>query len=150
MMRRALFAVLLLSAFACDSGDKPEFADGEQTKIYEGTFIATETTSRHDFILVQGGTLRIELTESNGTNSITGDQIENPTLIVSIGRPLQTEEGIEPGCNFTFSTLLAPTEAFTVFLDDTRYCLVMDSNATPPDDAKAIIEYIASVTAAFA
>ena len=117
-----LVASLLVAAAACDAS-KPEFVGDDDPIIITATLDAETVSNRHRFALTKSGTVELRVTALAVTDPGSGDPVEQPAVIVSLGRPL------EELCSVTLTEFLPQDAFFTVFLETTLYCLDVTRSA---------------------
>lgn len=118
IIRATLALLLLVPVFllGCQS-DNAEFAEGEML-TFSGTVEEFTQVDTYEFVIINQGTVRIELTELTAQIGDTGEPVEQEGIGVAFGQP--TTEGV---CSATVSRILLPTEAISVFVPEGIYCL---------------------------
>lgn len=127
----------------CES-DGPEFATGEDTRVFEGRLLATEELDTSFFALTSSGSVNIQATTIVGTLPVTGVPIEDPSLGVSVGAPNPDNE---TECQLTFSQALAEGDSYSVYFRDGLYCISVFRVPDSPESAE--FDYVVTLTGAF-
>jgi hypothetical protein len=129
-------------ALGCDTGG-PEFASGE-TRIVEGHLEGEVLSASSFFLITQSGTVSIQLSTLVVVDVESGEPIENSDLAVSVGQPNPEDETI---CQATFSQLLEPGDAFSIFYPEGLFCVIGFRGPNAPTDT--VVDYVLTLTGAF-
>ena len=142
IVSRLLLMLFPLVAVGCQT-DGPEFESGE-TRIVEGHIEGDVVSHSSFFVITRSGTVSVQLTSLDTVDATTGEPIENPDLAVSVGQPSSADETV---CQLTFSQLLEPGEAFSIYYPEGLFCIVGYRNPAAPTET--VIDYVLTLTGAF-
>ena len=136
LYRAVLPLVALLAVPGCGS-DGARFVSEDQTLLFEGIILSEDASQQHDFALSEAGLVQFFLDRLIATDPETGDNIENGTVAISIGRPIEVEG--EQGCQASFSAVVTEEQNAQFYLQADPYCILVFRSAGLTTDA--IVEY---------